>query len=261
VIIRTFGVAAVLVGLLVSAPQTQAQRLGRLFTTPEQRSALDEIRLQAQFAEPPLEFDPEPVATVTTAAAKSDDPVVSKLIVNGIVRRSGGPTSVWVNGDEVERGDTTREGVAVEAARMKTDVIRLRLPSGTQSIALRPGQEIDVRSGLVLEAFEKGSGSADARSAFAPRSAVVAVAPDAAAGAGHSGAAAPQQPMTGNRANAAGVAPLSTGSQQSAAGGTMVAGPSISDQLRAIAKLPPEQQREALARLAATNARSAAPAQ
>jgi len=246
----TLLVAAVLVGLLVSAPQTQAQRLGRLFTTPEQRSALDEVRLQAQFAEPPLEFDPEPVAMVSTVAAEPDDPVVSKLIVNGIVRRSGGPTSVWVNGDEVERGATTREGVAVEAARMKTDVIRLRLPSGTQSIALRPGQEIDVRSGLVLEAYEKGSGSADARSAFDSRSSAVVVAPDAQ-----------QQPMTGNRANAAGIAPLSTGSQQSAAGGTMVEGPSISDQLRAIAELPPEQQREALARLAATNARSAAPAQ
>lgn len=194
---RASGLAVVLVALGLSAAQTQAQSLGRLFTTPEQRSALDEIRVQAQFEEPAPEPEPAPRAAVTTEAK---EPVVSKLTINGIVRRSGGRTSVWVNGDEIERGSRTREGVAVDAAR--ADLVRLRLPSGTQSIALRPGQAIDVRSGLVLDAYEHNP-SAGRQTAFpaassssgGPDSAPIPAAGETSASP-TSGASTPQNPLT-----------------------------------------------------------------
>ena len=51
---RAFVAAMVLLVVAAGAPQAQAQRLGRLFTTPEQRATLDEVRAQVQFAQPQL---------------------------------------------------------------------------------------------------------------------------------------------------------------------------------------------------------------
>lgn len=138
------------------APQAEAQRLGRLFTTPEQRSVLNEIRTQAQFAQPELEPEPEPqTSSVTVTEQESAGPSIANLTINGVVRRRGGRTTVWVNGREVDRGDVTREGVLVETANRRNGNVRLRLPSGTETIALRPGQKIDIATGTVLEPYEQ----------------------------------------------------------------------------------------------------------
>lgn len=167
-------VAVTAMGLLVvalfvtaiSTPQAHAQRLGRLFTTPEQRSVLNEIRTQAQFAEPELEPEPEPqTSNVTVTEQESTGPSIANLTINGVVRRRGGRTTVWVNGREIDRGDVTREGVLVESATRRSGDVRLRLPSGTETIALRPGQKIDIRTGTVLEPYER-SPSEDTQGAF-----------------------------------------------------------------------------------------------
>lgn len=163
---RAVALVVVLMASSVSAPQLHAQRLGRLFTTPEQRSALDEIRTQAQFDQPELEPEPEPeMSSLVTVTEQPRGPTISNLTINGVVRRSGGRTTVWVNGHEVDRGDVTREGVLVESATRRSEAVRLRLPSGTQTIALRPGQRIDIGTGTVLEAYDQQP-TADTQTAF-----------------------------------------------------------------------------------------------
>lgn len=152
--VRPFWAALVMLLLLANLSPVMAQRLGRLFTTPEQRSALDEIRLQAQFAQPEPEPEPAPQSSLSTVAEPPRGPSISNLTINGVVRRRGGRTTVWVNGREVDRGDVTREGVLVESAPRRSVDVRLRLPSGTESIALRPGQKIDIETGTVLEPYE-----------------------------------------------------------------------------------------------------------
>ena len=67
-------------GLL--APAAQAQELGRLFFTPEQRSSLD-ARRKARIPDKP--------AAVVVAAP------VTRL--DGYVKRSAGPATVWINGE------------------------------------------------------------------------------------------------------------------------------------------------------------------
>lgn len=62
---------------LAAAPAAaQTEPLGRLFYTPEQRSALDRLRLQGRSASP----DNTP------------------LTLNGRVTRSGGRNTAWING-------------------------------------------------------------------------------------------------------------------------------------------------------------------
>ena len=160
-----------------------------MFTTSEQRSALDEIRAQEQFAQPDVQPDePQEAAPISAAQQQPSGPTISSLTINGVVRRSGGKTMVWVNGHEVERGNLTRDGVLVESAQRGSGDVRLRLPSGTESIALRPGQKIDVGSGLVLEPYEV-TPAASGQSAFAVDSQAATSALDPAAQAPPAGVA------------------------------------------------------------------------
>ena len=62
-----------------AAPPSQApEALGRLFNTPQKRAILDQLRRRD---------------ALITADQKLD-----AFTLNGIVRRSGGPSTVWING-------------------------------------------------------------------------------------------------------------------------------------------------------------------
>jgi hypothetical protein len=74
-------------GLLASAA-AGAQELGRLFFTPEQRAALD-ARRKARVPDKPA------------ATPQAELPVTR---INGAVQRSGGRSTVWVNGEAVPEG-------------------------------------------------------------------------------------------------------------------------------------------------------------
>ena len=78
--------------------------------------------------------------------------------------RSGGSGSTWVNGLRVSNGHMTREGVRVDSS-MGSSEVKITLPSGVDSIRLKPGQKIDVATGAVLDAFEHRKNETS-RSAF-----------------------------------------------------------------------------------------------
>lgn len=154
---------ALLLVLALAAPTADAQRLGRLFTSLDERAELDELRYQAQFATP--EREPEPAAAATNTPEQAA-PTVSSLTVNGIVRGSSGRGTVWVNGREIERGGTTREGIQVNTTGPGGRSVRARLPSGVDTIELKPGQKIDVIHGVVLEPYERSEKTPEGPSAF-----------------------------------------------------------------------------------------------
>lgn len=102
----------------------QAQELGRLFFTPEQRAALD-ARRRARVPDKPAAIPA--VASPTTR-------------VDGYVQRSQGPSTVWVNGataDEAIAGSDTRVSVPVG--------------EGGARVRLKPGQTLDRGSGEVRD--------------------------------------------------------------------------------------------------------------
>lgn len=93
----TLAVLLLLAGLLLAALPVRAEPLGKLFFTPDRRAALDRLR-QLNLQE--------------NAPAVEDE----TLSVNGIVRRSSGRITTWVNGqphDEQAAGD----GIRVEVNR------------------------------------------------------------------------------------------------------------------------------------------------
>ena len=121
--------------LVLLAPTTAAlgQELGRLFFTPEQRAALD-ARRKARVPDTPA------VAVVASPTTR----------VDGFVRRSGGPSTVWVNGEPL--GEHGPEAPRIVRGAATSDP-RVSVPVGEGGIrfSLKPGQVLDRGSGEITD--------------------------------------------------------------------------------------------------------------
>lgn len=129
---------------MFSLPASAQETLGRLFFTPAQRAELDRERAAA------AANASRPVA----AQAQPKAPPPKMMTLNGIVRRSDGQTTVWVNskplherfGDaEIRAGTIAREGVGIN------------LPASGRQVRLKVGQTVDATSGKVAESYEPKS--------------------------------------------------------------------------------------------------------
>jgi hypothetical protein len=117
--------------LLSSTTPCSAQEVGRLFFTPEQRAALD-ARRKARVPDKPAAVV---VASPTTR-------------VDGFVKRSSGPSTVWVNGEPLPEGagDAPRIGPRVSVP----------LGEGGRRAQLRPGEVLDRGTGEVRDVIGDG---------------------------------------------------------------------------------------------------------
>jgi hypothetical protein len=115
--------AALLIGTLL-LPCAQAQEVGRLFFTPEQRAALD-ARRKARVPDKP--------ATTPIVASPTTR-------LDGYVRRSRGPSTVWVNGSTVE-----------EAAPGADARVSVPVGDGGARVRLKPGETLDRGTGEVRD--------------------------------------------------------------------------------------------------------------
>lgn len=112
-----------------------AEPLGRLFFTPEQRQRLDagkKLQEEAAIAAPPRQGP----ATVT---------------LNGVVVRSDGQSTVWVNGKPTT-DKTSRDITAVPTN--DPAAAKITVP-GSATTKLRVGQRLDTNSGSIRENYAR----------------------------------------------------------------------------------------------------------
>ncbi|KAB0325615.1 hypothetical protein LSO07_18730 [Janthinobacterium sp. PLB04] len=133
---RTLILGALLAGAALSV-DAQAQQLGRLFLSPEQRTQLDAQR----YGPPPA--DP---ALAAAAPPPPPPPPAPPVELNGVVQRSSGHSTVWLN-QEVQNEPHNRLALG------KPGTLTLRLSNG-QVVLLKPGQRYDPASGTVTEVQE-----------------------------------------------------------------------------------------------------------
>ncbi|GGZ06526.1 hypothetical protein ACFFTM_18815 [Pseudoduganella plicata] len=136
-----------------AAAQTTFTTLGRLFTTPGERMALDQQR-STMAAQPAgtaaMPGQPGPAAGASVGGmpgqpgeatpAPAPPPPAAPVRLNGVVRRHDGRATIWVDNearDTMVRGST--------AVRVPVDV-------GGRRVLLKPGQSYDPNSGTVLDA-------------------------------------------------------------------------------------------------------------
>jgi hypothetical protein len=155
-IARCVGIAAL---LAVYAEASAQENYGRLFFSAEERRTLDDMRND----------DLEPVQTVDPGVKTTVAPVVDVISFDGKVERSGGGTTVWVNGRPVLTGNRTVEGISVHSQRGTSAETRFVLPpsdTAETDFSLKVGQKIAVQSGKVLDSYENRAAE-DAESVFA----------------------------------------------------------------------------------------------
>ena len=135
VVLRPLILCVLLAGAALTA-RAQSPQLGRLFLSPEQRAQLD-----AQRYGPPA---PDPA--MAAPAPPPPPPPAPPVELNGLVQRSSGRSTVWLN-QEAQNEPHNR------LASGKPGTLTLRLSNG-QVVLLQPGQRYDPASGTVSEAQE-----------------------------------------------------------------------------------------------------------
>lgn len=124
-------VRALLVFALAAPSASNAQELGRLFFTPEQRQALD-ARRKARVPD-------KPAATIVVSPTTR---------VDGFVKRSGGPSTVWVNGEALPEGFG-------DAPRISPS-LSVTVGEGGRRAALKPGEVLDRDTGQIRDIIGGG---------------------------------------------------------------------------------------------------------
>ncbi len=120
------------------------QPLGRMFFTPAQRAQLDVARTQR--------------ARTTLATEKTEEvltaaPVAQSITYDGMVRRSDGKSTVFLNSRPVH--DKEPAG-AVVVGRIRADGgVSLQMPQSGRTVELKPGQSIELLSGAIEESFSR----------------------------------------------------------------------------------------------------------
>jgi len=131
--------ALVALGLGLAALPAAAQELGRLFLTPEQRATLDARRK----ARVPDEAAAVPIVVAPTTR------------VDGYVQRSGGKSTVWVNGEPVREG-ARAAGARIVPAKPGATRIVIGAPEDAREAQVRVGQSVDTASGEVRDPLGDG---------------------------------------------------------------------------------------------------------
>ena len=121
--------------ILLLAATAQADNMGRLFFTPEQRLLLDNARGQK------IKTEEQPA-----------EPVPEIVSLNGVVKRDDGHTTVWLNNRAVS-DHRTAGGVTIHPQGTASDPVLFTIPQAERVVTLRVGQNLDVTTGQVVEPY------------------------------------------------------------------------------------------------------------
>jgi len=131
--IRTGCLGFLAVSTVMAAHPALADIPGRLFFTQEQRLLLDNSRRQ------------------NIRLSAEERAASSGVTFSGIVKRSDGRATVWVNGHPVSGSEASRFGTLKEDSRQGLPVLTLPYPG--RAVDLKVGQRLDPLSGKAVEAY------------------------------------------------------------------------------------------------------------
>ncbi len=133
----------------ITGPAWAADGLGRLFLTPEQRAQLETVRAQRDRRLPVI-VETEVAPALAPAAPTGPDVVT----YSGMVRRSDGKSTVWINGKpltERSKGDGEIDILGVR----RDGEVAVAIPQAERKASLRVGQSLEVTSGTIEESYAR----------------------------------------------------------------------------------------------------------
>jgi hypothetical protein len=145
-----------LIGLAAAPAGWSAQPVGRLFFTPAERAALDAARVQ------------KPTPQAAAAPQEPPRPTSQTITYSGIVRRSDGKSTLWLNNKAVDEKDAL-SSLAVTGRVRADGAVTLQVPETGASIDLKVGQRAELQTGRVAEARRDKGDSGAAKKDDAPK--------------------------------------------------------------------------------------------
>lgn len=137
-----------LIVLLIILPcfsPIHAEVLGRFFFTPEERATLDKQRLENGLS----------IQQADSA------PPMNSVTLNGHIKRSGGPSTVWLNGVPQREGDTPKR-VKITDKKHAPEEVAVKLPDSNRTYPLKVGQTLTPGSGEIREGYQHPQRAASA---------------------------------------------------------------------------------------------------
>lgn len=141
---RKLQLLVVLVAALSWWTAHAAEPLGRLFFTPTQRSALDagkQVRTQRSSRAPAVRGPRE-------------------VTLNGIVTRSDGESTVWVNGRALDARPAS--GLNATSSRSDPAAARVTVSGARNAVRMRVGQRLEPGTGKIAEPYQAVTSRLDA---------------------------------------------------------------------------------------------------
>ena len=140
--------AIIVAGAALAAQPVAADPLGRLFTTPQQRQKLEELR-RAELENPEPVLGPS-AASVEAPTQVSDVPL-DPITVRGLVTRKGGRSMAFLNESNTYEGDLASEYIRVRSSDIEGGEIRIFTPYGEGAVALKVGHTLEPSTGRIID--------------------------------------------------------------------------------------------------------------
>ena len=135
-----------LIILMAGAGTAAGAEYGRLFFTPAQRAALDSFRNQNIQSAVVVEDDRDKDLVAPPPSGPEH------MSVSGVIRRSDGKNTVWINNRAVDAGQPG--GVNVVPGK-NDNRVKLTAPQSGRSFELKVGQTVEILSGTIEEGYAR----------------------------------------------------------------------------------------------------------
>lgn len=129
--------AFTLVIFLTTTQVTMAtEKLGRLFTTPQERNALERLRHQrpVEIVQPEIKIREKP------EAEKEEQPEIGGITVKGLVYRKNGKSTAWINNSNTYEGSPENQYIQIDAKNIDPDNVVIEIPLNEKKVKLKTGE-------------------------------------------------------------------------------------------------------------------------
>ncbi len=140
--------------VLCIAPCTHAASdgFGRLFTTPEERKKLQELRYSAPKIEETVEVFVEKIEEIVEEEPKPRD--IERITLNGLVYRKDNKSTAWLNGSNNYEGSLESEYFRINTNDIDSEKVSVTVPKVNLNFDLKVGQTYELNNESLLDIVE-----------------------------------------------------------------------------------------------------------
>ena len=126
-----------IISSLIVINPASAEGLGRLFTTPVERRKLDKIRI----AKPkPKKVEVVVEEIIEPVVAEEKEVIIRDAItLHGVVHRSDGKNTAWVNDSNTFEGDLESQYIEIPNETIMSDNVTVVMPDNSTNVKIKVG--------------------------------------------------------------------------------------------------------------------------